>query len=80
MRNLCLRRVLEQDERYSVLQTHGLCVPAQTHAVGVVWEGCWAVCGSERWTSMEGWAAQHYQRDMCGGGERLSEESRVRTG
>lgn len=39
MRNLCLRRVLEHEERYSVLKTDGMCMPAQTHGVGVAWEG-----------------------------------------
>lgn len=68
MRNLCLRRVSDQ-ERYSVLETDGVCMPAQTHGVGVVWEGGWAVCGSERWTSMEGWRLRGC-RDVCGGGER----------
>lgn len=43
MRNLRLRRVSEL-EKYSVLKTDGLCVPAQTHGVGVVWEGGWALC------------------------------------
>ena len=26
-------------ERYSVLKTDGMCMPAQTHGVGVAWEG-----------------------------------------
>lgn len=38
MRNLCLRRVSEP-ERYSVWKTDGLCMPAQIHGVGVVWDG-----------------------------------------
>lgn len=64
-------------ERYSVLKTDGVCMPAQTHGVGVAWEGGWAVCGSERWMCMEGCVPEDYQRDMCGGGERLSGKSRV---
>lgn len=43
MRNLCLGRVSEL-EKCSVPKTDGSCVPAQTHGVGVAWEGGWAGC------------------------------------
>lgn len=47
------RRVSAQENRYSVSKTDGSCMPAQTHGVGVVWEGGWAMCGRERWRVWE---------------------------